>query len=164
MYTYATTVLAVLVDRFQRTIIGDHMAVRKAEDVQRHGLRGDDEILQFHRPSDLSRFVIFGLWRHDVMLVAPALALPFAYFNQVTLAFFLSDGHVRWANVQGLIGTRDIRYVRSGNRVRRISPKGRHGFHLVGSFVCRGWCAIVHSCAAVCRPWAARWEVFGMFS
>ncbi len=46
---------------------------------------------------------LFGLWRHDVTLIAPALALPFAYFNQVTLAFFLSDGHVRWANVQGLL-------------------------------------------------------------
>ncbi len=46
--------------------------------------------------------VIAGLVRHEVPLVAAGAIFPFSYFNQLTLAFFLSDGSVRWQNVQGL--------------------------------------------------------------
>ncbi|MFN2448847.1 MAG: polysaccharide biosynthesis C-terminal domain-containing protein [Candidatus Baltobacteraceae bacterium] len=44
----------------------------------------------------------FALATHQTILLAPAFAFPFAYINQVTLAFSLADGEVRWANVQGL--------------------------------------------------------------
>jgi O-antigen/teichoic acid export membrane protein len=44
---------------------------------------------------------IVGFVRRDPGLWAAALVLPFAYLNQTTLAFFMSDGKVRWANIQG---------------------------------------------------------------
>jgi O-antigen/teichoic acid export membrane protein len=44
-----------------------------------------------------------GLLTHAPALIAAAAAFPFAYMNQVSLAFSLADGQVRWSNVQGLL-------------------------------------------------------------
>jgi len=49
--------------------------------------------------------VVAGVIRHDVALAAAALMFPFVYYAQTTLAFFMSDGKVRWANIQGNIAT-----------------------------------------------------------
>ena len=47
--------------------------------------------------------VTIGAFRRDGGLAAAALMFPFVYYAQTTLAFFMSDGKVRWANIQGNI-------------------------------------------------------------
>ena len=44
-----------------------------------------------------------GIVRHDIGLSAAALMFPLVYYAQTTLAFFVSDGNVRWANLQSNI-------------------------------------------------------------
>jgi O-antigen/teichoic acid export membrane protein len=51
---------------------------------------------------------------HQIALLAAAIAFPFAYITQATLAFSLSDGQVRWSNVQGLIVTASTAVLTGG--------------------------------------------------
>lgn len=102
LFAYATTVLALLV-----TVSGGASAVvsrqyGKLKLPSGVVFGGMMRMLVYTCVPLCAGLSAFALATHQMALLAPAIAFPFAYINQVTLAFSLADGEVRWANVQGL--------------------------------------------------------------
>ena len=79
-----------------------------------------------------------ALLTHQPILIAPAVAFPFAYINQVSTGFSLADGNVGFANVQGLAMSVALTV---------IAAIICYGFHLGAGAVLAGWVAVN---AAVC--------------
>ncbi len=101
-FAYATTVLALLV-----TLSGGaSAAVSRQYGRLKHpsGIVYDAmmRVLFCLAVPLAGALAIAALVTRQYALLAPAIAFPFAYLTQVSLAFSLADGNVRWSNVQGL--------------------------------------------------------------
>ncbi len=88
--------------------------------------------------------VAVALIVHQPVLLAPAFAFPFAYVNQVSIAFSLADGDVNLANIQGLTVAAALTIV---------AAVLCYGFHLGVTAILTGWIGIT---AAVCAYSLAR--------
>ncbi len=103
VFAYATTVLALLVTLSggaSAAVSRQYGRLKKPSGAVYAGMLRFFFFICFPIAAALA---VFALASHQYVLLAPAIAFPFAYINQVTLAFSLADGNVRWSNIQGLL-------------------------------------------------------------
>jgi|GEM_PF-2833846 len=103
LYTYAVVVLAVITTLsggMAASISRQYGRLKRPSGVVYSGM------IKFFFMATLPLALglgAFGYFSHQPSLIAAALAFPFAYFNQVSIAFSLAEGRVRFPNVQALI-------------------------------------------------------------
>ena len=101
MFTYVTVVLTLLVTLGG----GSSAAVSRQygrEALQRRRVRGDDAVFLCGGVTCGRLLAAAAVFTHQTILLAPAIAFPFAYINQISVAFSLVEGDVAFANFQGL--------------------------------------------------------------
>ncbi len=79
-----------------------------------------------------------AVFSHQTILLAPAIAFPFAYLNQTSVAFTLAEGDVSFANIQGLA---------MAGALTLVAAILCYGLHLNVGAVLAGWIGVN---AAVC--------------
>ena len=103
IFTYAVTVLAILLP-----ISGGSSAAvaRQYGKLQRSGRHVGAALVRFNLFVYMpiaAALIAYGLIAHQLPLAAAGVAFPFASFAQVVRSFALTDGEVRWSNLQALV-------------------------------------------------------------